>query len=135
MGTNPKDPGAGFVVVRRFNDEYKVLGLRLFGRYDLPKGKIEEGEDYLAAAIRETQEEASITELKFTWGMEAYQAGVLMIYLAETTQDPAIIRNPETGIFEHHGTKWLSFEEAEKSMYSYLRGSITWAKEIINRQE
>ena len=54
MGSYKNDPGAGVVVVRKFDDEYKVLGLRLFGRYDLPKGKIEDDEDAITAAIRET---------------------------------------------------------------------------------
>ena len=126
-----KDPGAGIVVVKKVDDVYKILGLRLFGRYDLPKGKIEEGETSMEAAIRETEEEASITDLQFNWGEVAYQTGPITIYLAETTQDGAIKRNPETGIFEHHGVKWLTFEEAECSLYSYLQGAATWARNII----
>ncbi len=131
LKVSKKDPGAGIVVVKKFNDEYKILGLRLFGRYDLPKGKIEEGEEALEAAIRETEEEASITDLQFNWGKVAYQTGPITIYLAETSQEGAIKRNPETGIFEHHGTKWLSWEEAECSLYSYLQGAATWARNII----
>ena len=131
MGSYKNDPGAGVVVVRKFDDEYRVLGLRLFGRYDLPKGKIEDDEDAITAAIRETEEEASISDLKFNWGMETYQTGPITIFLAETCQDPKVIKNPESGIFEHHGTKWLTWEEAEVSLYTYLRGSIPWAKSII----
>lgn len=131
MGSYKNDPGAGVVVVRKFDDEYKVLGLRLFGRYDLPKGKIEDDEDAITAAIRETEEEASISDLKFNWGFETYQTGPITIFLAETCQDPKIIKNPESGIFEHHGTKWLTWEEAETSLYVYLRASIPWAKSII----
>ena len=131
MGSDKNDPGAGVVVVRKFDDEYKVLGLRLFGKYDLPKGKIEDDEDAITAAIRETEEEASITDLKFNWGMETYQTGPVTIFLAETLQDPKVIKNPESGIFEHHGTKWLTWKEAESCLYVYLRGAIPWAKSIV----
>ena len=34
-----KSPGAGIVVVRKFKNDWKVLGLKLNGAYDLPKGK------------------------------------------------------------------------------------------------
>jgi 8-oxo-dGTP pyrophosphatase MutT (NUDIX family) len=131
MGSYENDPGAGVVVVRKFNNEYKVLGLRLFGKYDLPKGKIEDDEDAITAAIRETEEEACITDLKFNWGMDSYQTGPVTIFLAETCQEPKIIKNPESGIFEHHGAKWLTWEEAESSLYVYLRGAIPWAKSIL----
>lgn len=129
-----KDPGAGIVVVKKFEDEYKVLGLRLFGKYDLPKGKIEDGEGAMEAAIRETEEEASITDLQFKWGEVAYQSGPITLYLAETTQDGAVKRNPETGIFEHHGVKWLTWEEAESTLYTYLRGAATWARNVIFKE-
>lgn len=132
MGSYENDPGAGIVVVRKFDHEYKVLGLRLFGRYDLPKGKMEPGEDAITTAIRETKEEACISDLQFNWGMDTYQTGPITIFIAETLQDPKIIKNPESGIFEHHGTKWLTWEEAESSLYVYLRGAIPWAKSIVN---
>ena len=131
MSSCKTDPGAGIVVVRKFGEEYKVLGLRLFGRYDLPKGKIEDGEDALTTAIRETEEEASITDIDFKWGYQTYQTGPVTIYIAETCQDPKIIKNPETGIYEHHGIKWLTWKEAEASLYTYLRGAATWAKNVI----
>jgi 8-oxo-dGTP pyrophosphatase MutT (NUDIX family) len=131
MGSHETDPGAGIVVIRKFDDEYKILGLRLYGKYDLPKGKIENGEDAITAAIRETAEESSISDLSFNWGLISYQTGPVTIFLAETSQDPKIIKNPESGIFEHHGTKWLTWKEAEASLYVYLRGAATWAKSIV----
>ena len=129
-----KDPGAGIVVVKKFEEEYKILGLRLFGKYDLPKGKIEDGENAMEAAIRETEEEASITDLHFNWGEVAYQSGPITLYLAETTQEGEVKRNPETGIFEHHGVKWLTWEEAENTLYTYLQGAATWARNVIFKE-
>ena len=60
-----RPPGAGVVVVKRIDEEWKVLGLRLYGKYDIPKGGIEEGEDTFSTALRETLEEADISELNF----------------------------------------------------------------------
>ena len=47
-------PGAGFVLVQKFEDEWKVLGLRLYGRYDLPKGGrrlMQKGQGYKATFL------------------------------------------------------------------------------------
>lgn len=128
-----KDPGSGIVVVRRFDDGWKVLGLRLFGKYDLPKGKLDEGEDAFQAALRETEEEAGITALKFTWGQQKIDLRHLTIYLAETSQEGQIQQNPETGIWEHHELLWLTWDELHAKIYSYLQPAILWAREIVEK--
>lgn len=46
-----------------FNDENEVLWINRLGKWDLPKGKIEEGESIEEAAIREVEEETGITDL------------------------------------------------------------------------
>lgn len=54
-----KELSAGVIIT----DGLTILGCRPFGKqnlkhcYDLPKGHVEEGEDFKAAAIRETEEE------------------------------------------------------------------------------
>ena len=45
-GKKAKTPAAGIVVVRRFPSGWKILGLKLGGEYDLPKGKIDPGEKF-----------------------------------------------------------------------------------------
>ena len=42
--------------------------LRAYRNWDFPKGLVEEGEDPLAAARREVQEETLIEDLHFDWG-------------------------------------------------------------------
>ena len=54
-------PAAGGVVV---NEKDELLFIKRFGRWDLPKGKIEQGESIEQAAIREVEEESGLTNLK-----------------------------------------------------------------------
>ena len=127
--------GAGIVVVKKIDEEYKVLGLRLYGKYDIPKGGIEDEEEALTAALRETEEESSITELNFNWGTEPIVISgkaTITVYIAETTQDPAIKKNPHTGIFEHHAASWVDWDFMEERVYGYLKPAISWAKDVIN---
>jgi len=127
-----KDPGAGIIVLKKFGDAYKVLGLRLYGKYDLPKGKIEANETPFEAALRETHEEASISNLDFPWGLEPITAVEhLTLFIGTTEEEPKIRKNPETGIYEHHGVMWLDWNEAFRKFTSYLRPALGHAKRIM----
>lgn len=126
-----KPKSAGIIVVRRFDDGIRMLGLKLFGEYDIPKGKIEEGETYLEAALRETKEEASITSLNFEWGNSHTFSGKSVVFLASTEQDAKIQKNVETGVWEHHGASWLTFDEAEEKVFKTLKNAVKWARKII----
>jgi len=126
--------GAGVVVVKKIDEDWKVLALRLYGRYDIPKGGIEDGEDPFSTAIRETEEESSITDLSFKWGKTptviSGKANIT-VYVAETEQDPAVKKNPHTGIFEHHGAEWIDWDLMEERVYGYLKPAIVWARNVI----
>ena len=61
---------AGIVVLKTTERGYSVLGLKFNNFFDLPKGNIEPYESELDAALRETEEEASITNLDFRWGLQ-----------------------------------------------------------------
>ena len=127
--------GAGIVVVKKFDDKYKVLGLRLYGKYDIPKGGIEEGEEALIAAVRETEEESCISELSFSWGLEPLVIegkAKITVYIAETLQEPVIKKNPHTGIYEHHAAAWVEWDFMENRVYNYLKPAIIWAKGVVN---
>jgi len=54
---------AGVVVVRRKDGGWRVLVLRSYRNWDFPKGTVEPNETPLDAAVRETAEESSITDL------------------------------------------------------------------------
>ena len=56
---------AGVVVVRRTDDGWRVLLLRVYNYWDFPKGVVEPGEDALTAARREVREETTIDDLEF----------------------------------------------------------------------
>ena len=129
--TTKKKERAGIVVLREFSTGYKLLGLRYYGSYDLPKGAVESFENVFAAALRETEEECGITDLDFRWGMVTTQARNITLFIAATDEDPIINPNPETGVYEHHGAKWLSFNQASKKLHPYLRPVINWVLEVI----
>src|SRR3990167_3740252 len=59
---------AGVVGLRRTADQWRYLLLRAGSYWDFPKGMVEPGEAPLAAAIRETEEETTLTGLDFRWG-------------------------------------------------------------------
>src|SRR5690606_16136933 len=56
-------PAAGGYVL---NDENQLLMIQRRGVWDLPKGKIEEGESPEMAAVREVEEECGVDQLKIT---------------------------------------------------------------------
>ena len=123
--------GAGIVIVRRCDDSWKVLGLKLGSLYDLPKGQMDPGEDTLTTAIRETKEEANITDINFAWGKQTLKLDHLTFYLASTKQDGEIKKNPKTGIQEHDSIKWMAWDEIEQAVFDYLQPAISWARKIV----
>ena len=124
---------AGIVVIRRFDDSFKVLCLKKKKKFDITKGLIEPGESPINAAIRETAEEAGITDLNFEWGSAPIAYGKGYAYIASTEQDPIILPNPETGILEHTGYQWLTFEEALESLPEYLLPAIHYAESLVSK--
>jgi bis(5'-nucleosidyl)-tetraphosphatase len=129
---------AGVVVVRRAEDGWRVLLLRVYNYWDCPKGVVEAGEGPLDAARREVREETGITDLEFRWGEEfietpPYSKGkVARYYLAETrTADAKLPINPQLGRAEHHEWRWLSWEEAEQRVVDRLWNVLRWAQDRI----
>ena len=130
--TNSVPPGAGIIVVREFPDGLKVLALQKHnGTLDIPKGAIDENEFPLEAALRETEEEASITRLDFKWGLEHIVNSELTCYVAITDQDPHIKRNPHSGIIEHSAALWLDWNSILSNTEAFLVPCILWAKGVI----
>jgi 8-oxo-dGTP pyrophosphatase MutT (NUDIX family) len=129
--TDKREDRAGIIVLKKFKEIYKVLCLRVYGSYDLPKGGVEDGEDIITAAMRETEEECGITSLHFEWGLVTTKVRNVTLYIAVTDQEPIILPNPETGQYEHHGSKWMSLNAASYKLHPYLRPTMMWAKEVI----
>ena len=123
--------GAGIVVVRQFSQGWRVLGLIINNIMDIPKGGIDPGENALQAALRETHEEAGISELDFKWGTTPIVVDKITVYVASTQQDPVIVPHHTTGIYEHQGYKWLSWNEILTNTYPYLQPAIVWARDLV----
>jgi bis(5'-nucleosidyl)-tetraphosphatase len=131
---------AGMVIVRKEEDKWKYLFLRAYKLWDFPKGEVEEGEDPLETAKREAEEEAGISELRFSWGhvfkeTEPYRGGkkIARYYIAETTQSEVTLSvNPELGRPEHHEYRWLSFQQMKKLAPERLLPIIEWANKIVS---
>jgi len=138
--TDPQTPAfsAGVVVARRDISGWRLLVLRAYRNWDFPKGTVEPGEAPLDAAIRETAEEAAISDLAFRWGegyceTAPYRRGkVARYYLAETTQKSITLPvSPELGRPEHHEWRWVSFNEAERLLPPRLQPILAWARKQL----
>jgi 8-oxo-dGTP pyrophosphatase MutT (NUDIX family) len=122
------------VVVRREGDDWLYLLLRAFNHWDFPKGMVEEGEEPLAAAIREVREESTIEDLDFAWGSNSTQTGpysggkVARYYLAATvTSDVSLPVNPMIGRAEHSEYRWVDFEAALELVSPRVKPVVRWA--------
>ncbi len=135
MVPQPHRFSAGVVVVRRGKDGPRYLLLRAYRNWDFPKGEIEPGEEPLAAARRETAEEAGISRLAFRWG-EAYRetapygrGKVARYYLAESAEEARLDAGPDRP--EHHEYRWADASEAERLLPPRLRPVLSWARERV----
>ena len=133
----PKTLSAGVVVIRGKETQRRYLLLRAYRNWDFPKGVVEAGEEPLHAAIREVEEETSITDLIFHWGYEyletpRYGRGkVARYYLAETARrDIHLPVNPELGRPEHDEFVWADYAEAQKLLPSRLQPILKWAARL-----
>jgi bis(5'-nucleosidyl)-tetraphosphatase len=130
---------AGVVVVRREGDIWKYLLLRAYNYWDFSKGIVEAGEDPLAAARREVEEETGLRELNFCWGhgfseTEPYGQGkIARYYVAETRQETIILSiSPELGHPEHHEYRWVSYQEARGLLVPRVARILDWAHALIS---
>ena len=123
---------------RRSERGIRVLILRAYNNWDFPKGLVEPGEDELATAKREVEEETGLAELEYPFGDEFKEtvpyAGrkVARYYLAETDEvELELPVSPELGRPEHHEYRWVSFDEAEDLLPPRLAVVLEWAKKTI----
>ncbi len=138
---------AGFVVCRKTEEGPKYLLLYRRGTYwNFPKGKFEEGENDLSAALRELREETGLkeeelsivpnfkTQLRYNFkiGDERIYDTVIL-YLALTEQAEVRI-SPR----EHSGYAWFLFADAMKvvgAKYVGTKRVLKQAHDFIRKQE
>jgi len=128
----------GVVLARRSDSGWLTLMLRAYHHWDFPKGIRERGEEPLAAAIREVEEETSINDLSFEWGDRYFETGpysrgkIARYFIASTRQNEVVMGpSPETGEPEHHEWRWVSFDEAYDLGSPRVRQIVQWARQII----
>ena len=123
----------GIVVVKKFGEEWKPLALVIGRKFDIPKGKMEKGENSLETAIRETEEESGISQLNFLWGKESFNFSNLTVYVASTLQEPIIRPNPKTGRREHDFSKWMDWDDMIHRSSPKISNSLRWARRKIQQ--
>ncbi len=119
---------AGFIIYRKTEDGLKYLLLyRRGGYWNFPKGHFETGEDAMATAFRETEEETGLkrSELRIIPNFKTYVRfffdrgekrifDTVILYLAETKQ-PHIKISPR----EHSGYAWFLYPDAVRILGRY----------------
>ena len=135
----PVTRAAGAVVFRRSERGIRLLVLRAYQNWDFPKGLVEPGEDDLAAARREVEEETGLANLDYPFGDEhkdtvPYSGNkVARYYVAETDAEKIELPvSPELGRPEHHEYRWVSFDEAEDLLPPRLAIILDWARKTIH---
>ena len=138
---------AGIMIVDTTGKEPAVLCVQVYGRWDFPKGQLEEGESLLEAAIREVQEETTLENLvdyKLTGGMApptTYGSGkgkkTATYYVAEriSEKNPFLPINPELGKPENDNWSFIPVSELGfimparlKNIVSYLQNSYSFVQ-------
>lgn len=138
---SPRILSSGVVVVHWNNDHYNYLLLRAYNYWDFPKGVVEINESPLQAAVREVEEETTLTGLRFRWGdvyreTHPYNQGrkVARYYIAESPDaEVQLPLNPELGRPEHSEFRWVNRTEAWNMLTPRVRAILEWTDGIIAR--
>lgn len=130
------------VVIRETHEGWRYLLLRAFNHWDFPKGMVEAGEEPLAAAIREVQEETLITDLEFMWGDSYTQTGpysrgkVARYYIARTrTVEVTLPVIEALGRAEHNEFRWVDQAAALQLVSPRVAPIIEWAASRIEPRQ
>lgn len=107
--------------------------------YDIPKGAIDPGENFLNCAIRETHEESGLDYTDFTYISEEYNhfGDSLVVFLGELktkillNKEINIRPNPKTKIIEHKGFRFLSLKNILDKTPDYLKEVFTYYDNFI----
>lgn len=126
---------SGAIIVRLEHKSFRYLLLRAYNFWDFPKGQVELGESAIEATIREVQEETTVTDLQFRWGLDFYQTPayfkgkkIARYYLAETQRNEISLPiNPELGHPEHNDWIWATRAQALKLVTPRVREAIYWS--------
>jgi len=115
------------------------------GMYDFPKGGIDHGEYVFDCALRETEEECSLTKSNFLSFYnnnedDAFKCGKgLFMFLGflDSINNLKIKENPVTSYKEHSHFLWLTYDEILDSskLYDFLIPALKSAHIVINKSQ
>ena len=124
---------AGVVVLRDRPDHCGYLLMRAYSHRVFSKGLPETGEQAIAAARREVEEETGITQLDFRWGYDYFETGhylhgkIARYYSAATSQPKVELRiSKELGRPEQDEVRRVSFEAGLELPGVRLRPVLEW---------
>jgi hypothetical protein len=132
---------AGFIIFRKFGNEYKMLVLyKKNGNMDLPKGRNDRNDkNILGTAKRETLEECGISINDKDIISKGKEFNNITFFIAITSMDPFIIPNPSTGVIEHISAIWINpfnaFIEAPNYLCSPIKWAINHLKEFVSKRQ
>ncbi len=136
----PDNPlSCGVVVVRYIDGTLNFLLLRAYQYWDFPKGIMEEGEAPFDAALREVEEETTLSGLSFRWGGDYYETApygpyrkVARYYIAESKEGCVFLPDsPELGRPEHEEFSWVEYEQALALASPRVQAVLGWAHHLL----
>lgn len=139
MNDAPNPLSCGVVIVRRSESGIRYLLLRAYQYWDFPKGLMEQGEEPLAAAVREVEEETTLVGLEFRWGYDFRETPpygklrkVARYYIAESqVGDIMLPVTEELGHPEHEEYRWMAFDEAQTLVSARVQPVLSWARGVV----
>jgi 8-oxo-dGTP pyrophosphatase MutT (NUDIX family) len=135
----PSEKSCGAVIFRRNGANRYLLLHYEGGHWDFVKGHVEKGESEKQTTLRETEEEAGITDITF---IEGYREPIsyyyrragrtvrkeVIFYLLETKTEQVRLSR------EHVGFDWLSYDRAmERLTYKNAKDTLQKAQEFLKR--
>jgi 8-oxo-dGTP pyrophosphatase MutT (NUDIX family) len=122
-----------------FNDEREILFIYRNKRWDLPKGKVEDGETLEESAIREVMEETGVNDLEITRFLkktyhifkrkDKYKLKVTHWYEMHSNYDGELIPEQSEGIKK---VKWKNFAKTQKALTkSYANIKMLFPSEYL----
>lgn len=129
------EAGGGLV----FNNKREILFIYRNKKWDLPKGKVEKGESYEGAAVRETMEETGVEDLKVKRFLDKtyhvfkrygkFKLKVTYWYEMYTDYNGPLSPGENEGIKK---VRWKNFEQTQKALAdSYENIKLLFPKEYL----
>ena len=117
----------------------QFLILRVYARWDFPKGKVEWGETPFEAAKRELKEESGLKAKELEWpvGEDYFDAiytlnrntkkTVRLFFAMAPRRSPGIEGLPVYLSKEHHGFQWADYLTAKRLLPDRFQEALEWA--------